>query len=115
MGQDVCRCVRADPEGPAEGRGSGLGTAGRTISEPGLPGPEGGVSAEWIPVPGSIVPHRTVLPGLQGTRTFHCQNQRGGVEETDGKNQSSVGPVRTITVCHSSDDRVRSIIKTQTS
>ena len=88
-GQDVWRRVHEDPEGSAEGLRSGLGPAGRTLPEPGLPGPEGRLSAEQIPVPGPDVPRRTGFTGLQGTRTVHRQNPRGGVEETDGENHNT--------------------------
>lgn len=86
MGQHVWRHIWADPEGPAEGWRSGHGPAGGTLLEPELPGPEGRLPAEWIPVPGPGFPSRTGLTGLQGTGTVYRQNQRGRVEETYGKN-----------------------------
>lgn len=95
--QDVIwQCFGTDPKGPAEGRRSGLGPTGRSVPEPGLPGFEGGLSAEQNPVPGPHVPCRTILIGLQRTRTFVSQNQGGKVEETDGKEQTR--PVKSASV-----------------
>ena len=100
VAQDVWGRVRADPEGASEGWRSWFSPAGGSLHEPGLPGPEGGLSSERFPVPGPDVPSRTVLTGLQGTRTIHRQDQRGGVEEANGENPL-YSPVLTCTQLYS--------------